>query len=56
MIQQFVLTIQIEMIFPVEISQKTSDGPLQLLLIKLKIRVTSLTPDSLIDHLISYEP
>ena len=30
------LTIQIGMIFPEEISQKTSDGPLQLLLIKLK--------------------
>ena len=37
MIQQSVLTIQIEMTFPVEISQKTSDGPLQLLLIKLKV-------------------
>ena len=37
MIQQSVLTIQIEMIFPVEIFQKTSDGPLQLLLIKLKV-------------------
>ena len=37
MIQQSVLTIQIEMIFPVEISQKTFDGPLQLLLIKLKV-------------------
>ena len=35
-ILQSVLTIRIEMIFPVEISQKTFDGPLQLLLIKLK--------------------
>ena len=37
MIQQSVITIQIEMIFPVEISQKISDGRLQLLLIKLKV-------------------
>ena len=37
LIQQSVLTIQIEMIFPVEISPKTSDGLLQLLLIKLKV-------------------
>ena len=35
-IQQSALTIRIEMIFPVEIFQKTFDGPLQLLLIKLK--------------------
>ena len=37
MTQQSVLTIQIEMIYPVEIFPKTSDGLLQLLLIKLKV-------------------
>ena len=36
MTPQYVLIIQIEMIFPAAISQKTFDGPLQLLLIKLK--------------------
>ena len=36
MTPQYVLIIQIEMIFPAAISQKTSDGLLQLLLTKSK--------------------